>query len=202
MTPDGIVTIIAQESRDRPGRQDDAADAHRRRAGRRLEERPHRAGRSRHDEVPRRSRAGGSTATPTNWLPMRRVGAAARAMLITAAAQTWNVPESECDTTPGVVRPHARAMKTLKYGDLLAKGGDDAGAGSRDGQAQGSEGLSGSSARSVRGVDNHAIVTGQAAVRHRRHAAGHAVRRVREVLRCSAARCSAPTSTRSKRSPA
>ena len=64
--------------------------------------------------------AGGSTATPNNWLPMRRVGAAGRAMMITAAAQTWSVPETECTTNAGVVM-HQRSNRRATYADLLAK---------------------------------------------------------------------------------
>lgn len=66
--------------------------------------------------------AGGSFSIPMNYEPLRRVGAAARAMLIKAAAQTWHVPAEQCDTVPSKVR-HTPTGRTLSYGALAVKAG-------------------------------------------------------------------------------
>src|SRR5262245_62046896 len=63
--------------------------------------------------------AGGSNATPTHFLPMRRAGAVGRALLVAAAAKTWGVPAAECRTSAGIVR-HPASGKSLPYGKLLA----------------------------------------------------------------------------------
>lgn len=103
--------------------------------------------------------AGGSTATPNNWLPMRRVGAAGRAMLIAAAAKQWGVDPATCDTTPGMVR-HAASGRTLSYGALATAAAtmpapDVATVPLKDPKQFRLIGTR------VRGVDNRKIVTGQ-----------------------------------------
>ena len=63
--------------------------------------------------------AGGSTSIPSNYDMLRRVGAAARLMLVTAAARSWNVPVEECETADGVVS-HKGKNKQATYGQLAS----------------------------------------------------------------------------------
>jgi isoquinoline 1-oxidoreductase beta subunit len=62
----------------------------------------------------------GSQSTPTNFAPLRRAGATARAVLVQAAADTWSVPAAECTTERGVVM-HRTSNKRATYGELAAK---------------------------------------------------------------------------------
>jgi len=103
--------------------------------------------------------AGGSRAVPSNYDGMRRLGAAARLQLVTAASQQWTVPVSELTTSAGRVT-HASSGRSIGYGEL----------------AQAAAGIPAPSLESVTlkdpanftiigkpipGVDNHALVTGQ-----------------------------------------
>ena len=61
--------------------------------------------------------AAGSTATPMHWNSLRRVGAAAREMLVTAAARNWKCAIADCRTEPGKVI-HTATGRALGYGPL------------------------------------------------------------------------------------
>ncbi|HEY6508596.1 MAG TPA: xanthine dehydrogenase family protein molybdopterin-binding subunit [Vicinamibacterales bacterium] len=62
----------------------------------------------------------GSNSVRGMWKVLREAGAAARMMLVTAAAQTWGVPETTCATDKGEVI-HAASGRRLAYGALVDK---------------------------------------------------------------------------------
>ncbi len=66
--------------------------------------------------------AGASTATPANYDPLRRVGAAGRQMLIEAAATLWKAPTAECNAANSVVL-HGPTGRRLTYGELAERAG-------------------------------------------------------------------------------
>jgi isoquinoline 1-oxidoreductase beta subunit len=62
--------------------------------------------------------AGGSAVMRTSWEPLRKAGAAAREMLVAAAAASWSVPAAECVARQGAIH-HEGSRRRLDYGDLV-----------------------------------------------------------------------------------
>src|SRR6516225_6678993 len=60
---------------------------------------------------------GGSGSVAGSWLPLRQAGAAAREMLISAAAARWNVDRDTCVAKDGGVL-HGARKSFLTYGEL------------------------------------------------------------------------------------
>ena len=63
---------------------------------------------------------GGSNSTRMYWKPLREAGAAARNMLMQAAAQTWSVPVEEV-TAKGGMLYHEKTAKSGTYGSFASK---------------------------------------------------------------------------------
>jgi isoquinoline 1-oxidoreductase beta subunit len=63
-------------------------------------------------------RTGGSGGVVNTYTQMRQVGAQAREMLITAAAQQWKAKKSDCRAESGAV-VHSPSNRRLSYGELV-----------------------------------------------------------------------------------
>ncbi len=64
-----------------------------------------------------RQLTGGSGAMPHSWELLRKAGATARHLLVAAAAQQWEVAESEVTTSEGMIY-HKASGKEISYGDV------------------------------------------------------------------------------------
>lgn len=61
---------------------------------------------------------GGSGAMPHSWERLRRAGATARHLLVTAAASQWDVDVAEVTTENGIIH-HKNSGKSLHYGEVV-----------------------------------------------------------------------------------
>lgn len=65
---------------------------------------------------------GGSTALANSFEQMRRAGASARAMLVRAAAEQWEVPVTEVAVADGIVT-HSPSGRSARFGELAVAAG-------------------------------------------------------------------------------
>ena len=61
---------------------------------------------------------GGSHSTRQNYMPLRRAGATVRELMISAAADRWNVPRNQCFAKDGAVL-HRGTSRQASYGELV-----------------------------------------------------------------------------------
>lgn len=71
------------------------------------------------DSVYGEQRTQGSSSVRTMWFPLRRAGATAREMLVTAAAQSWGVARTACHAEDGWVI-HEDSGRRVRYGEVAS----------------------------------------------------------------------------------
>ena len=128
----------------------------------------------------------GSRSTRHYLIPMRQIGASARAMLEGAAAKRWGVPVTEVKAANHEV-VHAASGRRIGFGDLAADAAKESVPAIGRPEAQGPEGLP----LSRQGRDQHRRSPrhhhGHGAIRRRRPPARHEIRRHRASARSPAA---------------
>jgi len=122
--PDGTVTVVSKHSEMGQGAQSGLAaivaeelDADWSRV--RVEMAPANLELYRHTVIRRLQITGGSSSISNSWDQLRRVGASARAMFVTAAAREWQAPAGEIQVAEGVVS-HPGTGRQATFGSLLS----------------------------------------------------------------------------------
>ena len=118
---------------------------------------------------------GGSRGIRTSQDYVRRGGAAARMMLLQAAADQWKVPVAELTVTKGVIT-HAASKRKTSYGKVSGRGVEGDAARPEGDQAEGPEGLD-HRRQTAEAARHRRQAQRQQDLRDRPQAAGHAVRR-------------------------